>query len=307
MAKPIVIIGATGQLGSDLMRLWPVQTGDALLGLTHDEIEVADFESVRLKLAKIQPEVVVNTSAYHKVDDVEANPQKAFAVNAIGPKNLALVCRELDAVLIHLSTDYVFCGSKGSPYRESDPVDPINAYGISKAAGEMFVRSIWQKHFIVRSSGLYGVAGPSGKGKSFVELMLQLARAGKPIKVVNDQVLTPTPTHSLATQIAVLSRMNDYGTYHATCQGQCSWFDFARAIFEFSYLSPSLSPQTTSQSGAIARRPPFSVLDNGNLRSLGIDQMPMWEIGLKEYLHENTHRSFKGFTPRHYSVATQIE
>ncbi|MBN1569329.1 MAG: dTDP-4-dehydrorhamnose reductase [Acidobacteria bacterium] len=285
MAKSIVIIGATGQLGTDLMRLWPVQTGDVLLGLKHSEIEITDLESIRARLEPICPDIVINTSAYHKVDEVESNPQKAFAVNAIGPRNLAVVCKKLDAVLMHLSTDYVFSGSKGESYLESDPVEPVNAYGVSKAAGEMFIRSISKKYFIVRSSGLYGIAGPSGKGSNFVELMLKLARSGKSIKVVDDQVLTPTSTHILAEQIVALSRIDAYGTYHATCQGFCSWFEFARTIFDLSDLSPDLSAQTTLQSGATARRPSFSVLDNANLRNLGIDHMPPWKEALKSYLN----------------------
>jgi dTDP-4-dehydrorhamnose reductase len=283
--KPVVIIGSTGQLGSDLMA--SLAAGDQsseIVGLAHSQIEVAGLESVRIALNTIRPGVVINTSAYHKVDDVEENPGKAFEINAIGPRNLAAACKELDAVLIHMSTDYVFSGSKGSAYVESDPVDPINTYGISKAAGEMFVRHAWRKHFIVRTSGLYGVAGPSGKGTNFVGLMLNLAASGKPIKVVDDQVLTPTPTHILARQIIALSQSDKYGTYHATCQGQCSWFEFARAIFEFSGVSPDLNPQTTAQSGAKASRPSFSVLENQNLGSQGIDLMPTWQAGLREYL-----------------------
>lgn len=284
MENLVVIIGSRGQLGSDLMRLWKAHTGNVSVGINHSEIEVSDIDNLRMKLTPMQPGLVVNTSAYHKVDQLETNPGKAFAVNALGAKNLAVVCKELDAVLIHLSTDYVFGGGKSSPYLESDPVSPLNTYGISKVAGEMYVRSLWKKHFIVRSSGLYGIAGPSGKGTNFVELMLRLANAGKPIKVVNDQVLTPTPTHLLARQLAALSMTDAFGTYHATCQGQCSWYEFAAAIFKFSNISPDLSPQTTAQSGATATRPAYSVLDNANLRSLGLDQMPEWKAGLKEYL-----------------------
>lgn len=285
MGKRVVIIGANGQLGFDLMRLWSeVVPGEEPVGLTHAEIEVADPDSVRAALRPISPHVVVNTSAYHKVDIAECTPNRAFAVNACGPRNLALVCRELDAVLIQLSTDYVFSGKKGAPYLEDDPVDPVNVYGVSKAAGEMLTRYLWPKHFIVRSSGLYGVAGPSGKGSNFVELMLHLARSGKPIKVVDDQVLTPTPTHSLARQIAALSATDRYGTYHATSQGQCSWYEFAQAIFELAGLSPDLSPQTTLQSGALALRPSCSVLENHNLAVLGDDRMPQWRAGVKQYL-----------------------
>jgi dTDP-4-dehydrorhamnose reductase len=291
MSRPVLIIGSTGQLGSDLLHLWSVQPEERIVGLTHADIEVTSIDSVRSKLEAIQPKIVVNTSAYHKVDEVESNPEKAFSVNTIGPRNLALVCREIDSVLMHLSTDYVFSGSKGSPYLESDPVDPVNVYGISKAAGEMFVRSLWTKHFLIRTSGLYGMSGPSGKGTNFIELMLRLAREGKPIKVVNDQVLSPTPTHSLAEQILALSRTGAYGTYHATSQGQCSWHEFARAIFDLSGLSPQLSPQTTAQSGAKAIRPSFSVLDNRNLATLGIDCMPEWRVGLRTYLDKKTRSS----------------
>jgi dTDP-4-dehydrorhamnose reductase len=284
LKKPIVIIGATGQLGTDLMRLWPRKLGDTLVGLTHQDIEVTDSDCVRKKLHEIQPHVVVNTSAYHRVDEIETSPEKAFAVNAIGPGNLAAVCREMNSVLVHLSTDYVFSGTKGNQYVESDPVDPVNLYGSSKAAGEMIVRYRWRKHFIVRTSGLYGISGPSGKGSNFVDLMLRLAQSGKPIKVVNDQVLTPTPTHLLAEQIAVLSRTDEYGTYHATCQGECSWYAFARTIFNLAGLSPIFGPQTTAESGAVAIRPEKSVLQNKNLGRLGIDQLPHWETGLRMYL-----------------------
>jgi dTDP-4-dehydrorhamnose reductase len=309
MTKLLVIIGSTGQLGSDLMRLWPASLDENLVGLTHSEIEVTNIDSVRATLGQLRPAVVVNTSAYHKVDEVEHNVDRAFAVNAIGPNNLAIVCSEIDAMLIHWSTDYVFGGRKSSPYLESDPVDPINTYGVSKAAGEMLVRTKCRKHFIIRTSGLYGVAGPSGKGTNFVELMLQLARAGKPIRVVNDQVLTPTPTHLLADPIAALSRTDAYGTYHATCQGQCSWYDFARAIFAFAGLSPRLSSQTTTQSGAIATRPSYSVLANKNLGKLGIDRMPEWQMGLQEYLGKFSSREdpMREWQPQPAPAANRIQ
>ncbi len=285
MGRPVAIVGANGQLGADLMRLWPADpAGAGPRALTHADIEVSEIESVRAALFPLAPGVVVNTSACHRVDDIEAAPGCAFRVNVLGPRNLAVVCRQLDAVLVHLSTDYVFSGRKGGPYYESDPVDPINMYGISKAAGEMAVRSLWRRHFIVRTSGLYGAAGPSGKGSNFVELMLRLARSGKPIRVVDDQTLTPTPTASLARQIASLCRLGHYGTYHATCQGACSWFEFAAAIFELAGLAPDLGRQSTSQSGAVAARPSFSVLENRNLAMLGIDRMPPWRHALQEYL-----------------------
>jgi dTDP-4-dehydrorhamnose reductase len=218
------------------------------------------------------------------VDVCEDEPERAFAVNAIGAHNIALIGLELGFALVHLSTDYVFSGDKGSPYIESDAVTPINLYGVSKAAGEMAIRYLLPNHFIVRSSGLYGVAGSSGKGGNFVETMIHLAREGRDIRVVNDQTLTPTYTYPLARQIVALSQTEAYGTYHATCQGDCTWYDFAVEIFRQTELSPNLSPQTTAQSGAQATRPTYSVLDNKALKQLKIDQMPTWQMALTDYL-----------------------
>jgi dTDP-4-dehydrorhamnose reductase len=285
MDRPLAVIGANGQLGSDLMRLWPGNGVEyRLCGLTHADVEVTDIASLRSALSPLSPRIVINTSAFHRVDDIESDPERAFRINTLGARNLAVVCRELDAVLVHLSTDYVFSGRKGSPYTEADPVDPVNLYGVSKVAGELAIRAVWGRHFIVRSSGLYGLAGPSGKGSNFVELMLRLAESGKPIRVVNDQTLTPTPTAALAQQIAALCGCTEYGTYHATCQGGCTWFEFARAIFETAGVAPDLSPQSTAQSGAKATRPSFSVLQNRNLVLEGIDLLPHWRVGLQQYI-----------------------
>ena len=279
----IALIGSNGQLAQDLAPALE-ENGHAVTGLTHAQIEVAELDSVRTALAPARPELVINTSAYHKVDEVEENPNKAFAVNAVGPRNLALVCRDLSAVLVHMSTDYVFSGRKGRPYVEDDPVDPVNIYGVSKVAGEMILRYLWPRHFIVRVSGLYGKAGSSGKGSNFVELMLRLAREGKPIKVVNDQTLTPTPTRAVARQIAALIGTDAYGTYHATCQSECTWYEFAAEIFRAAGVAADLSPQTTAQSGARASRPCNSVLDNEELRKRGIDVMPDWRRAVHEYI-----------------------
>jgi dTDP-4-dehydrorhamnose reductase len=279
------MVGAAGQLGADLINAWPHEiASDRVVGLNHDELDVADAESVRRVLLSIQPQLVVNATAYNLVDAAETERVAAFQVNAIGPHHLAQVARELDAVLLHVSTDYVFSGSRRRPYVEADPVDPLNVYGVSKAAGEMLVRSAWPKHFIVRTSGLYGVAGSRGMDGNFVDTMLRLARSGKLIRVVDDQVLTPTHTADLAVQIARVAATDAYGTYHATCQGECSWHEFAAEIFRQAALKPPLEPQTTAQAGRPARRPPYSVLDNGGLRGLGIDVLPDWRQALANYL-----------------------
>ena len=199
----------------------------------------------------------------------------------VQPRALAAA---LIAVLVHVSTDYVFSGSRRQRYVETDPVDPLSVYGASKAAGEMLVRGVWPRHFIVRTSGLYGVAGSRGKGGNFVDTMLRLAESGEVVRVVDDQVLTPTHAADLALQIARLAVTDAYGTYHATSQGQCSWYEFAAEILRQAGLQAPLERQTTAEAGREAPRPPYSVLDNHGLRRLGIDVMPAWRQALTSYL-----------------------
>ena len=169
----VAVIGANGQLGSDLVKALPPHE---VVPLTHGDLEVADGEAVRAALERHRPQVVVNTAAFHKVETCEREPMRAFEVNALGARNLALACREVGCALVQLSTDYVFDGAQRAPYLESDTPRPVNAYGVSKLAGEHFLRHVWDRHYIVRSSGLFGAAGSSGKGGNFVETMLRLGR-----------------------------------------------------------------------------------------------------------------------------------
>ncbi|MBO0727968.1 MAG: dTDP-4-dehydrorhamnose reductase [Acidimicrobiaceae bacterium] len=283
--RTVVVVGAAGQLGSDLLEVWRRERPqDRLVELTHAELEVADLESVRRVLLPEGPQLVLNVAAYNLVDQAETDAKTAFEVNAIGPRNVALVVEELGAVIVHISTDYVFSGAGRRPYIEDDPVDPGSVYGASKAAGEMLVRATTSRHFLVRTSGLYGVAGARGKGGNFVDTMLRLAAEGRPIRVVDDQVLTPTCTTDLAGQILLLTETRAYGTYHATCQGECSWYAFAAEIFRQAGLNASLEPQSTAEAGRPAARPPYSVLENRGLRELGIDVMPGWREALEHYL-----------------------
>jgi dTDP-4-dehydrorhamnose reductase len=298
LKRRIALIGANGQLGQDLKRFWAQAfPQDDVASLTHADIEISDRDSVAAVLGHLRPHLAINTAAYHKVDEVEEHPGKAFEVNATGVRNLALECRDLDCTLLHMSTDYVFAGSSRRPYVESDVPDPVNVYGASKIAGEMLIRYVWPKHFVVRTSGLYGIAGSSGKGGNFVELMLRLAQDRKPIRVVNDQVLTPTGTWPLAQQLATLVGTDAFGTYHATCQGACTWYGFAREIFRLAVLEADLSPQSSVESGAKARRPPFSVLDNRELKARGIDNMPGWKESLADYLERRGIRAAAGVAP----------
>jgi dTDP-4-dehydrorhamnose reductase len=285
----VLLIGSNGQLAQDIARCWEGERpGDRLIGLSHAELEVADVDAVRGVVQGGDPELVINTSAHHKVDAVEEDVDRAFQVNGTGARNLAIACRDSDAALVHISTDYVFSGRSSRPYVEDDPLEPLNVYGVSKAAGEMLVRAVWPKHYIIRTCGLYGIAGSSGKGGNFVETMLRLAEAEQRIRVVNDQVLTPTHTAALARQIVRLVTSGAFGTYHATCQGECSWYEFAREIFRQAGREPYIEPQTTAESGARARRPAYSVLENWRLRDLGLDVMPGWREALSDYLAART-------------------
>jgi dTDP-4-dehydrorhamnose reductase len=279
----VLLIGAGGQLASDLVRA--LDTSE-VVSLRHAEFDVTDARQVDGALNGYQPHVVINTAAFHRVDDCEVQVERSFAVNAVAVGELAQACNVQGAALVHISTDYVFDGDASTPYNESDPVRPQTVYGASKAAGEWLVRQRCPRHFIVRTSGLYGRAGASGKGGNFVNLMLRLADDGKPIRVVADQVTTPTATKDLASKIAWLSTTDAYGTYHVTNAGSCSWFDFAREIFRLSGQQPELSPTTTAAFGARAKRPAYSVLAHGGLAALGSDDLQSWPDALANYLRD---------------------
>lgn len=242
-------------------------------------------------LGETRPEVVINTAAFVRVDDCEEQVERAFGVNAFAVRNLAHACAELNCVLLHVSTDYVFGGEKRTPYNEEDAPNPLNVYGVSKLAGEYFVRNICPKHFVVRSSGLYGVAGSSGKGGNFVEIMIRLAKEGNPIPVVGDQILTPTSTKYLAESLKQLLQTNAFGLYHITSSGECSWYEFAAMIFEITGLEADLRETTSEEYGAKALRPPFSALANHKLMDLGLEMMPPWRVPLYEYLMEKQYAS----------------
>lgn len=287
-----VIIGSKGQLGTDLQ---PALAGWKVTGLAHADLDVCELGEARARLAELRPDVVVNTSAYHKVDLCEDEPAMTFAVNATGAYNLARIAAELDCTLVHFSSDYVFAGTVGVPRRETDLAEPISVYGCAKLAGEHLVRAYCRRHFVVRTTGLYGVAGASGKGGNFVETMIRLGKAG-PVRVVDDQVMTPTATADLAAAVAaLLGREGDpavpYGLYHITNAGQCSWYFFAQTIFALCGMAVDLSPITTAESGSKARRPAFSVLDHGKWTQAGFGELRPWREALADYLRAKGHTS----------------
>jgi dTDP-4-dehydrorhamnose reductase len=280
----VAIVGGNGQLGSDLVQAFSAN-GDYVSALNHSEIEIAHLDSVERALVALQPQVIVNTAAMHQVESCERDPEKAFVVNALGPKNLALVGRQLNAVLIHFSTDYVFDGTKSTPYVEDDVPRPLNAYGITKLAGEHFVRCSMERHFIVRTSALYGKNPCRAKGGlNFVELMLKLAKERPEIRVVTDEYVSPTCTAELAQQIVKLSRSDAFGLYHATAEGSCSWYDFAREIFSLTKSQVSLKVAGHNEFPAKVPRPEYSVLENRGLKRLGLNLFGPWQDHLRAYL-----------------------
>ena len=238
----VAVIGATGQLGSDLVKVF-----EDVIPLTHRDIEVTDLSSCEI-LKELKPDVVINTAAYHKTDECEENPEKSFLVNSVGARNIALICKEIGAIDVYISTDYVFDGSKGEPYTEEDVPDPINVYGVSKYAGEILTRNICDRYYIVRVASLFGIAGASGKGGNFVETMIKKGKSGDELYVVDDITMSPTYTKDAAVAIEkILSYKLPYGIYHVTNEGCCTWYEFAKAIFEITGIDAKLNPTTSDK------------------------------------------------------------
>ncbi len=277
-------MGGNGQLGRDVSSAFAA-AGHAITSLTHEDVEISSLDSVRTSLGASRPELVVNTAAFHNVDKCEAEPGLAFAINGIGARNLAQVTEETGATLMHVSTDYVFDGKKGAPYVEGDVPAPLNVYGNTKLSGEFFVRSTNPRHFVVRTSAIYGENPCRAKGGlNFVELMLKLSKEREELRVVDDEFVTPTPTVQIAQQLVALSRSPDYGLYHATAEGSCSWYEFAAAIFDLTKTNIRLEPARPGEFPAKVQRPRYSVLENAALKARKMNTFSHWKDGLKEYL-----------------------
>ncbi len=283
----VVVIGASGQLGTELVWANSEKFGYEMIPLYHKDIEITDFYSSYKVLKEISPDVVINTAAFVRVDDCEDLKDDAFKVNAVGPRNLAVISGEVGFRLVHISTDYVFDGTKdrrSGGYTEFDVPNPINVYGESKLAGENLVRDLADKYYIVRTSWLYGAGGSKAKGGNFVTKMLELSKSHSELKVVNDQIGTPTNSYHLAVQILELVKHPFFGIYHATCEGMASWYDFAVEIFKIAGVNVKVIPVDSSEFPTRARRPAFSVLENYMLKLHNLNLMPDWKDALKDYL-----------------------
>ena len=280
----IAVLGSAGQLGRDLCPRLP----DEVVPLTRSDIDLARPDTIAPCLVAARPDVFVNCAAYNFVDRAETEPDAAFAVNALGVRELARACAAGGVKLVHFSTDYVFGldATRATPLTEDDPPGPLSLYGLSKLAGEYLVRAAAPDALVVRTCGLYGTWGSGGKGGNFVETMLRVAGQGKPLRVVNDQHCTPSYTADVAGAAAALIRAGASGLFHVTSAGACTWYEFAAEIFRQTGLKPDLTPIASAQFGAPARRPPYSVLSNAKLASAGVNTPRPWPEALAAYLAE---------------------
>ena len=294
MHRKVIIFGAAGQLGVELCRefkkrSWEVATFD------RQSLDVTDTGRVEESIANSEARVVINAAAYNQVDIAEKEPVAAYQNNALAVRNLATACRQADAQLVHYSTDYVFDGTKGSPYVETDPTHPLGAYAVSKLAGELYAQAYLADPLIIRTSGVFGPAGMFTPRGNFVELMLRMARANQPIRVVQDHVASPTYAPAMAVRTADLVEKDMRGVFHLGGGEAISWYAYAKLIFELAGLTPSLQPTDEREYRTAARRPKFSALSNSKLEAAGIAPMPPLREAMREYLaareHVTAHRS----------------
>ena len=276
------VIGSTGQLGQDLIRAF----GEEAVGLSHQDLDVTDGVGVASAIHSLRPEWVLNSAAFHRVDECEVNPALAFAVNARGAFNVARAASNVGAGIVFFSTDYVFGGEqreRGNPYEEGDDVWPLNVYGISKAAGEQLVMQANPRHVVVRSAGLYGTS-TSRKGWTFPELMINKSRNDGLVRVVTDQALSPTFTADLAQKTKELLERDASGLFHLTNAGECSWFEFARATFDLAGVEVEMERIETGATQRRARRPSYSALKTTRVQKVGVSPMRPWREALGAYL-----------------------
>lgn len=278
----IAVIGCNGQLGQDMMKM--LKTGvHEINGIDFPEIDITRRNLTQNLLENLAPEIIINCAAYTNVDACEENKEQAFAVNSQGVLNLALSAKSLDAKMIHISTDYVFKGDAKVPYKENDSTGPLTVYGQSKLEGERKLSDTLEKHFIFRVAWLYGANG-NNFVKSMISLGLKKKKENGFLKVVNDQFGTPTFTVEVCRQILALMDKDEYGIYHCTNKGACSWFDFACLILKSKGIDVHVHPCKTEEFPRPAPRPGYSVLENQHLKSLNKNQMKPWKDAFKEFI-----------------------
>ena len=285
MNQRAVVFGSAGQLGAELVR--ELRARDYMaMGWDRDEVDITDAAAVEHAIARFDAEVVFNAAAYNQVDVAEEEPQAAFEVNALAVRNIALACRQMDARLVHFSTDYVFDGFARHPYAEDDPTHPLGAYAVSKLAGELYAQAYLDRVLIVRTSGLFGPGGLATARGNFVELMLRLAGSGQAIRVVEDHVASPTFAPLLAARTIDLADRGASGVFHIGGGAPISWFQFARTIFEVAGTKPMLLATSEREYRTRAKRPKYSALSNAKMERVGIAPMPPVRQALEGYFAE---------------------
>lgn len=287
MSKRAVVFGSSGQLGVELVCELKTR-GYEVHGFERKAIDITDRELVERTLSSIDPAIVLNAAAYNQVDVAEREPQAAFLANALGVRNLAMACRQMDARFVHFSTDYVFDGSARRPYTEEDPTHPLGAYAVSKLAGELYAQAYLEAPLIVRTSGVFGPAGLKTARGNFIELMLRLAGSPQPIRVVEDHFASPTYAPLLAARTLDLVDRNCSGIFHAGGGTPISWFEYAKLIFDTAGLKPELRPTNEREYRTAARRPKYSALSNAKMESEGVAPFPPLAEAVQSYLKIRT-------------------
>jgi dTDP-4-dehydrorhamnose reductase len=273
----VLIIGSEGMLGHDLVDILSAE--HEISTTTIYTLDITDIDKTIETVGNINPDVVIHAAAFTDVDVSESKADLAYQVNSLGTRNVAVACKETDSALVYICTDYVFDGTKGSPYYEYDQTNPLGVYGKTKHLGEVYIRDLLNRFYIVRTSWLYGYHGPN-----FITTMLKLAETHDSISVVGDQIGSPTYTVDLAKAIANLIKKPAYGIYHVTNSEHCSWFEYAQLIFEIAGKKVELNPVTTEEFGSPAPRPKYSVLENYNWKMEGFPKIRSYKEALREYM-----------------------
>jgi dTDP-4-dehydrorhamnose reductase len=282
-SKTLLVFGGSGQLGSQICRLW---SDLRVTAPARAEIDVEDRAAVERAVAAAGPGVVVNCTAYNDVARAESEPERAFALNAFAVDSLSRICAELDCTFITFSTDYVFDGTQRRPYVEGDAPNPATGYGISKLAGELLTLRRASPAFVIRTCGVYGTRVSSSKGYTFIDRIIAQAKAGEPLRVVDDQIVSPTYAGDLAAAVRKLLEASPQpGVYHAVNEGAVSWYEFACEALRQAGIEAAVTPISSGQFGSSARRPVYSALENAKLHAMGMN-LPDWRSGIAAYLRD---------------------
>ncbi len=294
MQRKVIVFGGGGQLGVELCRefercSWLVQRFD------RQSLDITDGARVEAAIAGADAELVVNAAAYNQVDIAEREPQVAYQTNALAVRNLAMACRQSGSQLVHYSTDYVFDGTKGTPYVETDPTHPLGAYAVSKLAGELYAQAYLSDPLVIRTSGVFGPGGMFTPRGNFVEVMLRMAKANSPIRMLQDHAASPTYAPALASRTVDMVERNIRGLFHIGGGESISWYDYAKLIFEVAGLAPAVQGTDEREYRTPARRPKVSALSNSKMESVGIAPMPAFKDAVRAYFtareHASAHRS----------------